>query len=276
MALSIAEAERLLALVNRPGMPAQWGYDPAKGLFYTVGYQGRPQYSATGPDGSVQAPKPSGGGGLIHGAMQWDNQEGQWRSPIDIGKVASWGVGAGLGVGALDAAGVFGAGAGAGTGSTVGLGPSTPANIAATSAAAHAVPASLAVGTGASAGAGAALTQILRSIATPRGAAGLAALLPVLTHGLGSGGSGGSGGTIPMPDLSQNPFADLAPPTDARDAYAMQKGRVTEAQPLYDALVAQAYGMTPTRYRGAAPEGLPASATAPVSGAYAYRGPQFG
>lgn len=134
-------------------------------------------------------------------------------------------------------------------------------------------------------GAGSVLGK-LKSLLTSQGglkdAAGLAALLPLLKSGGGST-SGTGAGTATLP--TDNPFADLAlppaqtyagAPAEARDAYALQKRRVDQTQPAFDALVNQAYGMTPTRYRGAPPEGMPAAAQAPVSGAYAYRGPQFG
>jgi hypothetical protein len=100
------------------------------------------------------------------------------------------------------------------------------------------------------------------------------------------GGDSGSSATHNLPKPEDNPFKDIAIPpgetyddalaADAKDAYGMQKARVQAAQPAFDALVAQAYGMTPTRYRGAAPANAPAAAQAPVSGAYQYRGPQFG
>lgn len=66
----------------------------------------------------------------------------------------------------------------------------------------------------------------------------------------------------PAPDFSVHlppPAAGGPPPSDPR------------FNPALDALVLQAYGMTPTRYRGAAPEGFRTN-----TGGYGYTAPRFG
>jgi hypothetical protein len=124
----------------------------------------------------------------------------------------------------------------------------------------------------------AAVKNFLTSTSGLKDVASLAALLPLLKSG------SSRPGTTNLPSAADNPFADLAvpppvtytttPPSDARDALALQQRRLAQATPAFDALVNQAYGMTPTRYRGAPPDTY-APAAAP-SDAYTYRGPQFG
>lgn len=136
----------------------------------------------------------------------------------------------------------------------------------------------------ASGGGGSLLTDLTRRLVSPRGVAGAASLLPLLMQLARGGGGGTSGGSTPLP--TGNPFADLKIPEapvydpsladDAKAAYAVQQRRLAQGQPAFDALVAQAYGTTPTRYRGAAPDGYPAAAQAPVAGPYTYNGPTFG
>lgn len=103
----------------------------------------------------------------------------------------------------------------------------------------------------------------IKSILTnPRDLASLAAIIPSLKL------AGGSG---------PNPFSansDLM--GQINSGLAMQNERTKQAQPIYDALINQAYGRTPTRYRGAAPSGYPASGDAAPAGAYPFTAPQFG
>lgn len=228
MALSPAEAQALLARVNRPGIPDQWGYDPAKGLFFTIGYQGARQYQSTGPDGSVQAPKPAGGGGLVHGAMEWDTKEGKWKSPIDIGKVASWGVGAGLGAGVADAAGLFGGGAaaGAGSGSVAGDVAGVNAKLAGAGVGGWAPEVAGGAGLGA---------DLLKKLTSGQGVAGLASLIPMLMAANSGGGAGSGTGT-----------GDFAQMPQLNSLLDMSVNRAQRTDPLHQAVTQLAMSRLPT------------------------------
>lgn len=114
----------------------------AQGTNYTQ-FPGQSDPNYISPVAFGEAPPPDTTG-ILHHAPQWNNHSGNWETPFDWGNLLNIGVGAGLGAGALDAFGAFGAGAGAGSGA----GPSTASNIAATTAASHAAPASLAAGGG--------------------------------------------------------------------------------------------------------------------------------
>lgn len=102
---------------------------------------------------------------------------------------------------------------------------------------------------------------------TPKGVATVAALIPTLTNLFG--GNDGSNGN--------SPFGAGSPlMKSAQDSMDMANARTKEAGPIYDALINQAYGQTPTRYRGAAPAGYPAGGDAAPAGAYQFNAPQFG
>jgi hypothetical protein len=104
----------------------------------------------------------------------------------------------------------------------------------------------------------------LKSLVTdPSKLVGLAAIIPSLARSFGGGGnSSGVGG-----DLSG--IGD-----EITKNLAMQRQRMEQAQPAFDALVRQAYGQTPMTYRGQAPAGVTPN-QAP-SGGYAYQAPRFG
>lgn len=159
-------------------------------------------------------------------------------------------------VGSIFAAGPFLQGGGAVASATGGIQPGMIANSAPNLGAAVAPTAATGVP---------AFTSMLHQlISTPQGLASLVALIPALKAM--SSGSGGS-----------NPFggnSDLM--GQINDGMAMQNARTKQAQPVYDALINQAYGRTPTRYRGAAPAGYPAGGDAPPDGAYKFSAPQFG
>ena len=123
------EGEITPGMVQQP--QGQVFYDAAKDLNYQI-VNGRKKYispvSST-PTGetiykrSLQGPPITDtGGGLVHGRPQWNSDTGQWDVGIDPGKLLSWGVGAGLGAGALNAAGIFGGIGGGGGGTTTGIG----------------------------------------------------------------------------------------------------------------------------------------------------------
>jgi len=113
---------------------------------------------------------------------------------------------------------------------------------------------------GTASGGGSALMKGLKN-AVPNSVqdiAGLAALAPMF---MGGGGS--------------NPFSDTNVSNEISQTLALQRQRMQQAQPVYDALVNMAYGMSPTRYRGAtAPAG--STANAAPEGAYRYQAPTFG
>lgn len=102
------------------------------------------------------------------------------------------------------------------------------------------------------------LRKLQSSVTDPRNIAGLAALAPMFTS-LGGGNSGLPGGDALNNEITQS--------------LALQRQRVQQAQPVYDTLVNMAYGMTPSGYRGAAPQGYAAPATAD---SYTYQPPRFG
>lgn len=189
-----------------------------------------------------------------------------WIVPIAVGSMFA--VGPFLQGGAAAAGAVSGAGASASTSAAGALAPTVPGSYASGLYAAgqFGVPGATTAAGGAGSvlsalkGVGGKVTDFLTSKNGVRDVAGLASILPMLRA---SGGGGSS------------PFGDV-PETEIADAYALQKRRTMATQPAFDALVSQAYGMSPMRYRGAAPEGYPAAAKEPVSGAYAYRGPSFG
>jgi hypothetical protein len=103
--------------------------------------------------------------------------------------------------------------------------------------------------------------QLRNMMDSPGDLAALASLIPLLS-GLGGGGD--------------NPFGDDAMNEELTKGLAAQRQRFEQAQPVYDTLVNMSYGMSPTRYRGAAPAGYPQTARAAPSGAYQYQSPRFG
>lgn len=125
---------------------------------------------------------------------------------------------------------------------------------------------SMATGAAGTAAAGAApsfASRLSNMVTTPKGIAGLAALIPSLRSVLSGGGSSsGLGNATGIED-------------EITKALAMQRQRTEQAQPVYDAMVNMAYGMTPTRYRPAtAPAGY--QPNTPAKDAYQYQAPRFG
>jgi len=185
-------------------------------------------------------------------------------------------VGGGMGYGALANAGVFGAaaagagGSGAGAGAATSVIPGTGIPVVAGTGPGLTAPALAGtVGSAASGAAGratqAAAPSVARSLTQqltdPQNLAGLAALIPMLTN-MGGG------------DDSNNPFGNSKVNEEIASALALQRKRLEQTQPALDTLVNMAYGMSPTRYRGAAPEGYTPN-EAPT-GPYQYESPRFG
>lgn len=134
-------------------------YDAEKDLFYVV-QSGKKQYIS--PYGAPAGTKGSGfgqlthaGGGALHKAAEWDADTGTFKNALDWGKIVGYAVGGAVGGEALTAAG----GAGGTGGATSALGPSTPANMAATTAAVT-PPAALTPGVGTVTGVGSALSTV--------------------------------------------------------------------------------------------------------------------
>lgn len=187
-------------------------------------------------------------GGVFRGGPVWNTKTGQYDYPIDWTKIGNIAVASGLGLGVADAAGAFaGAGSGAGTGVGTGVGTGT--------------------GAGAGAGAGAGVNAIPWWVKAVMG--GGATLIPQFLPGgaFNNGGGPADGGLGP----GTEEFMD-----EIRAGLAMQRQRMEQAQPVYDALVHQAWGNLPQRYRGAPPAGMPDSATEAPAGAYVYESPRFG
>lgn len=116
--------QETLAQLNTPrnlaNGGARWGFDEAKGAYYSE-QGGKRRYQNTNMAGSTTAQSNPGGGGLIRSRGQWDQGSGSWKQPINWGNVLSLGAGAMITGGALSAAGAFG-GAGAGAGAAAGAG----------------------------------------------------------------------------------------------------------------------------------------------------------
>lgn len=107
--------------------------------------------------------------------------------------------------------------------------------------------------------------SLTKQFTTPQGLAQLAALIPTLHTLAGSG------------ENPNNPFNANSPlMAEVQRSIQMGNDRTAKASPIYDAVVNQAYGRTPTRYRGAAPSGYPAGGDAAPAGAYTFQAPQFG
>lgn len=110
--------------------------------------------------------------------------------------------------------------------------------------------------------AGVSHSTIQHLLSDPSTYAGLAALLPSIMGGFGTGNSPfGGGDTAGLMD-------------EARKSLELQRHRVEQAQPVYDTLVNMAYGSSPMTSRGSAPAGYTPNAA--PQGAYAYQGPRFG
>lgn len=168
--------------------------------------------------------------------------------------------------GGLGLQAAVGSAASAGGGSAAALPSSIPATAVSSAAPGVAAGSTVASGTAAGAAGTAAATstgiasQLKSAMKSPRDLAGLAALIPMLSN-MGSGGG--------------SPFDESGVNDEITKSLAMQRGRMEQAQPVYDTLVNMAYGMSPTRYRGGpAPAGY--TANAPAKDAYQYQAPRFG
>ncbi len=156
------------------------------------------------------------------------------------------------------AAGGYGLGAVLGGGAAPAASSTTAAGTAGVSAPAFGAPAAAATAAGAAPAAANSLMDSLKKMGTdPQTLAGIASLFAMA----------GGGGNSPFGDTD-----DLN--GEVTKSLALQRGRIEQAQPVYDALVNQAYGMTPQAYRGTAPAGFKPQPE--PSGPYAYQSPRFG
>lgn len=251
---------------RNPGAPAEnrvtWYYDEGRGALYHVDGTGRKVYENVP---GVASPNRPDGGGLVHGNSEWNQQTGKWDVPIDWGKVGSWAVGSALGVGALDAAGVFGGAAG-GAGGGAAYGPPTSlasgtggllpntANPAAFGIGPNIAPSASPGVWGGGYGAASGLVRnppgggppsnsgtdapvgqsLVDRLTNPRNLASLLPLLMAATNrgGGGNGGAGGAGDFAQMPQL--NSLLD------------MTVNRAQRTDPLHQAVTQLAMSRLPT------------------------------
>lgn len=240
------------------------------------------------PDGTLTnnaTPGPS----LFKERGAWDADSGDMNQGVNWTNIASMGVG-GL-IAAPFVAGAVGGGAAGGGAGAAGGGAGTSASTAGglglasggalplgtgLTAAQMTTPAfgSLLGATGA-AGAGVPVAAATTA-ATPSVLQRLKGLVP---DSIGDVAKLATGAAALIPQFTgagnSNAFGNAEIEDEVKRALALQRGRVEQAQPVYDALVNMAYGMTPTRYRGAQPAGYPETAQHAPAGPYAYQGPRF-
>lgn len=191
---------------DEQGRPFIWNRDGTKNYISPVAF-------------GEQAPEDTTG--IFHKRPQFNNRTGEWETPFDWGNALNIGVGAGLGAGALSA--FTGGGAAAGGAA---LGPSTPANIAATSAAAGSVPAALAAGgAGAAGGAAGAGGNLLANAFKNLGLKDYAALGTSIASLFGPGGLLNRGDTAGREGLER--------------MLVLAEDRVRAGEPLFHELMAQ-------------------------------------
>lgn len=182
-----------------------------------------------------------------NGQTLYDPNQNVWRdTALTGGAMAAGGYGLGAALGGAPAA----AGGGAGTIT----GPLTADEIFGASA----VPTATATTTAAAAPTAA--DRLKKALTNPKDIAPFLAMIPMLTSM--AGGSGGN-----------NPFNDAGITDEIKQGMALQRKRLEQTQPVYDTLVNMSYGMSPSRYRGAAPTGYTPNAA--PSGPYQYQGPRF-
>jgi hypothetical protein len=115
------------------------------------------------------------------------------------------------------------------------------------------------------------------TIASTTAAAGAKTLTDKLTdpRSIAALASLGLGGATSLFGGQDGPIDDDVVADEIAKSLALQRSRVEQAQPAYDALVRMAYGMTPTSYRGeTAPAGFQQPDT--TNPAYQYQAPTFG
>ena len=194
---------------------------------YKIKYdeRGRPYYQWPGQPRRYVSPramdpnaeKPADRGGIFRGGWQWDTRNGKWVNPVDWSNIANIGVGAGLGLGGLDAAGVFG-GAGAGA---AGGGAGTGAGAGGAGAGAGAGAGGAGAGAAAGAGASAANQAIQAALAALAG-------LPALFTNRGPS------------DEEKALYAQ------ARQLQQLQQRRIEHQNPLFSAVTQLAMSRLPT------------------------------
>lgn len=186
----------------------------------------------------------------------WNSQTGQFDQGMNWGGLGGAILGGAAVAGPLAIGPAIAGATGGAAGSTVAPGVvnlATPASTAAAAPYAAAAGGSSAAAT--SAGATGGWQALKHSFDSPADLAKLIPLLPAIRAAAGGGSptGGDSSGLI----------------DDVRQSLAQQRDRMTQAQPVYDALIRQAMGTTPTRYRAGAQ---------PTNGGagYAYTPPTFG
>lgn len=92
-----------------PDYPMGVQYDEQGRPFTYVGGTSRRSYISPVAFGGQ---KPEDTTGIFRQGPQWNQNSGEWETPIDWGNILAIGTGAGLGAGALSAAGAFGGAAG--------------------------------------------------------------------------------------------------------------------------------------------------------------------
>lgn len=223
--------------------------------------------TAYAQSGGVTAQNPTGSvpdATFAKSRGEWNPQTGQYDQHMGSSLKGAIIGGSALG-GIAAASALAGAAGGGAAGSTVAPGVVNLATPASTAAAAPIAPAAAAAGTHAATAAAPSFASRLSSLVhDPKKLISLAALIPSLARSLGGGGNGSGFGSGDLGGIGDEITKNLA----------MQRERMQQAQPAFDALVQQAYGQTPSAYRGQAPAGsTPAQAP---SGAYAYQAPRFG
>ena len=153
-----------------------------QGRPFIVNQQGKKSYLSPA---SFGAGVPTDDTGMFRSRPQWNQDKGEWETPISWGNIASLGTGAALGAGALSAAGLFGGGAGSIAPSAAA--PSSAASTGVVAPAGAAFP-GLGAGTGvAGAGAPAGFTGTIAG-AHPIGTGMITGGLPAGGVGINSGG----------------------------------------------------------------------------------------
>lgn len=162
---------------------ARWGFDEARGLYYSVDQRtGKKSYQAnTGMPGATDT-TPTDTTGIFHKRPQFNQRTGTWDTPFDWSNAMSLGLGGAIGANAIGA--IAGAGSGAGVGGSVaGDVAGVDTAIGSMGAGGWAAPA----GTAAIGG----LQAVKDKLVSPSGAASLLGLITTLANRPNGNGSGG-------------------------------------------------------------------------------------
>ena len=212
-------------------------------------YRDNPRLLQWAQSQGVTAEKPSGnvpGGSFLRGRGEWNTDEGQYDRPLNVGNLASLGIGGAIAAPfLLPALGIGGGGsaaaaAPAASGSlTEGLMSAVPASIASQGASAAVPLGGVAAGTGAGAGAatgsalaaGSGLDRLKNALMSPQGIGTAASIASLLASGDGT-----SDQTRALEQQA------------ARNA-AITEARMRRTDPLHEAAVQLAFGRLPVSSR---------------------------